>query len=49
VKRETVIWLIVLAIGIVLLGIRMSLPGSVGKQYIREIDKTYVQGPGRHA
>ena len=42
-KRETVIWLIVLGIGVILLGIRMSMPGGVGTQYVRKVDKTYVQ------
>lgn len=42
-KREGLIWLVVLAIGVVLLAIRMSLPGGVGKEYVREVPKTYVQ------
>jgi hypothetical protein len=42
-KRETLIWLIVLGIGVALLAVKMTMPAGVGRQYIREVEKSYVQ------
>ncbi len=42
-SRETKISLLVVAIGVLLLAIRMMLPGGMARQYVREVQKTFVQ------
>lgn len=43
-KRETIIWLVVLGIGVLLLAIRMAMTGGqVGTKYVRDVEKSYAQ------